>query len=1132
LKKVYIFKIAFIFAIVILLLRIEVILGQLPGSQNQFTPHIVLAQNIYFPSSLKISPFLTSPQIPSHFKFTHLTSKEGLPRAQVLTMLQDHQGFMWFGTMSGLVRYDGYDFKTYLHNVKDQRSLNNNYIRALYEDHTGILWVGTSGGLDQFDRDTENFVHYQHDSKDDSSLSNDLVLSLFEDKAGELWVGTKDGVSRLNQQTGKFVNYKSNPNDPHSLGGNNVYTLTETLGNGELWLGTLDGGASVLNVITGVFTRYQNNPDIPTSLSSNTVYDIYQDRAGSLWFSTANGLDRFDPSSQTFTHYQHDPQNPNTVADNFVRKVYEDRTGRFWVSTHSGLDLFDRKTGVFTHIRHDPNDPNSFSEDSAWYIYEDNTGGVWFSTVSNGINRLPGEPEKFTIYRNYPQNLNSLSANQVRVMLVDRTGNLWLGTVQGLNRFDGQIFTRFLSDSKDPTSLSDNGITAIAQDTQNNIWIGTDVGGLNRFDGKGFTHYLSDPKDPFSLGDNGTPITFLYPDQHSGLWIGLGTSGLDYFDGQHFTHYQPNAADPESIPTHYIFKAIEDQQGGLWFPSEDKGLIRFDLKAKTFSPYLIDPTRPDNEINKNFTALYITPDGAFWIAGGSGLIHFDPVSDRLIQQYTINDGLPSETVESIQADDQGYLWLSTAAGLSKFNPATGAFRNYDEADGLANNLFIEHASAQAADGELFFGSYDGVVAFHPDQLKDNPHIPPVVLTGFELFNVPVKIGEVNSPLPKAIETLQEITLRYDQSDFTFNFAALGYSSPQKLQYAYKMEGFDDNWRTTTADRRFATYTNLDPGSYVFRVKASNNDGIWNDQGTALKVIIIPPWWGTWWFRSLFGLGIFGLVLVAFRWRVQSFRERNKELEREVAERVKDLTESNRLLEIANRKTEAANQDLEAFVYSVSHDLRAPLRTIDGFSKILQEDNQSLLDAASIGYISRIHHATKKMEQLIDDLLKLSRVTRSEMSLTEVDLSTMARETLIDLQATQPDRQVEIILPETLLVNGDENLLRIVLTNLLNNAWKFTGKCQNARIEIGTLEQNGKSIYFVKDNGAGFDMNYANKLFGAFQRLHSSSDFEGTGIGLTIVQRIIYRHGGDIWAEGIVDQGATFYFTLSKVIEFE
>jgi signal transduction histidine kinase len=602
----------------------------------------------------------------------------------------------------------------------------------------------------------------------------------------------------------------------------------------------------------------------------------------------------------------------------------------------------------------------------------------------------------------------------------------------------------------------------------------------------------------------------IYEDRSGNLWVGQ-YGGLSRFDHatEKFTNYRPNPNDPTSLG-HIAVRAIcQDHTGIFWLGTWGGVLSRFDEKTETFVNYIPNSRNPQSLNGGAIYALREDRNGTLWVGATDGLYRYH--GDKgTFTRYTEIQGLPSSNIQGILDDNNGRLWISTKKGLSRFDPRTETFKNYDISDGLQGNDFSENCCAPGQNGEMFFGGSKGYNAFLPVNIKDNSYVPPVVLTGFLLFNIPVLVGK-DSPLQKAINFANQIVLRYDQQVFSFKFAALSYNSPRKNQYAFKLEGFDEDWRYTDADNRTATYTRLSPGDYTFHVKASNNDGVWNEQGTSVKITIMPPWWGTWWFRGISVVLLLSLVYSAFLFRVRSIKQHNLKLESQVTERTLQL--------------QAANNELESFSYSVSHDLRAPLRGIDGFSQILLDEYQEKLDEQGKNYLQRVRIASQRMAHLIDDMLNLSRVSRSEMNIQEVNLSHMVQEITNELHENQPERQVKFIIQEGIKVHGDTGLLRTVLENLLGNAWKFTSKHPTARIEFGFQLQKEIPVYYIRDDGAGFDMNYAGKIFGAFQRLHTVDEFQGTGIGLATVQRVIQRHGGKVWAEGEIEKGATFYFTL-------
>jgi PAS domain S-box-containing protein len=813
---------------------------------------------------------------PAKLSFTHLSVADGLSHSDVRAIVQDRQGFMWFGTwLGGLDRYDGYTFKVYKHDNQDDRSLGSDGIQTLYVDRAGVLWVGTNEGIDRYDRDTDSFVHYRHRADDPASLPGHQARSFLEDEAGTLWVTSSGGLSRFDRTRGSFFTYRRTPSDPLRFGDTEAGAICLDTRTGLLWVGTPGQGVSALDRSTGHFTRYQYDPNDPSSLSNNIAVQIFQDRSGALWISTLRGLNRFDPNTHRFIRYLHDPRNPASLSDDFVWMTHEDRAGRFWVATNNGLNLMDRARGTFTRYLHNPNDSSSLSSNVInRALYEDASGALWIGTRSTGVDRWTGVAERFTTYRHNSQDADSLGNNVVSAVAIDSAGTLWIGTEEGLDRFDGKTFTHYIANPNDPTRLSPGPERSVAVDSHGVVWTATYGGGLDRLDGQHVKHFRHNPANSDSPANNN--ISKLVPDAQGGLWIGVHDDGLDYFDGQHFKHFPPGPGNPAGPPSPYVSPLLIDRRGELWIGTTNSGLVRLDVHTRKFTTCLLDANQPGVQTANWVEDAY--SDGArVWVASPTGLWRFDLKTGSFTRHYTERDGLASDSAIGILGDEYGYLWISTIKGLSRFDPKTETFRNYDVSDGLQAGSFLSSSRATGPDGRLYFGGDNGLSAFYPDKIVDNATPPQVVLTDFDVFNKQVKIGGHDSPLRQAINVASNITLHYDQSVFRFQFAALNYTAPQKNQYAYKLDRFDRGWQYTDASRRFATYTNLDPGDYTFHVKASNNDGVWNEQGVALHIRILPPWWGTWWFRTLCVLAFCTLVWGGHLARVQRLQREERKL---------------------------------------------------------------------------------------------------------------------------------------------------------------------------------------------------------------------------------------------------------------
>jgi ligand-binding sensor domain-containing protein len=610
---------------------------------------------------------------------------------------------------------------------------------------------------------------------------------------------------------------------------------------GTLWLGTIGGGLNKYNRETESFTRYVNIPGDPDSLSNNIIFSIYEDRSGTLWVGTKlGGLNKFIPETGIFRRYKHDASNPRSLSDNFVWSVYEDSTGSLWVGTNNGLNKFHRETGTFSHYHTAVNNPNTLSDNVITSMFEDRSGVLWIGTWCGGVNKTYLRKKKFVHYENDPDDPDSLSNNMVFEIYESpaQPGVIWIGTYSGgLNKFHREtgVFTHYKHDPGDPRSLSNNSVTSLCEDRFGALWIGTNGGGLNKFDRETeiFTRFKADPGDPHALKDN--VVNHLYEDRRGVLWIGTETGGTYTFDrkNQHFIRFRADA-----LGDHVVMNYFEDRAGGFWFGTQSGGIFKYDPENKQFQNYRADPDKPGSLNADWISSIYEDSSGVLWIGTPEGLNKFDPVKDNF-PHYPGKDAPDNRVIGGILEDNSGNLWVTCKSGLAKFNPSTGAFRVYGKSDGLQGKEFNSDVCWKSVTGEMYFGGINGVSAFFPHEIIDDPYAPPVVITTFKKFYREVK-------LEKHISEIKELTLSHKDTVFSFEFAALSFAAPAKNQYACTLEGLTKEWIYLGTKHDF-TITSLDPGKYVFRAKAANHDGVWNEEGTALTLIITPPLWQTPWF---------------------------------------------------------------------------------------------------------------------------------------------------------------------------------------------------------------------------------------------------------------------------------------------
>jgi ligand-binding sensor domain-containing protein/serine phosphatase RsbU (regulator of sigma subunit) len=794
--------------------------------------------------------------------FHHFTVQQGLSQGSVNCILQDGMGFMWFGTQDGLNRFDGYKTTVFKHDPADPRTLNDNWVLSIAEDSGGTLWVRTLNSplLNRFDRATGTFTHVSRDSVDLSHAQRNSVKAECDEPSGVKWRGTiGGGVTRFDPESGKTVTFKHDPSNPRSLIDDRVYSIYRD-GSGTIWIGTKEG-LDRFDGAAGGFVHYRHDPADPESLSDNWVWPILEDRSGVLWVGTfRGGLNRFDLATQTFTHYRHEDADPRSLSGDQLYALYQDRSGMIWVGMNDrGVDRFHPELTAFGHYAHEPANPHSLSDNNILSIHVGRSGVPWIGT-RGGVNRLERAGHRFTHFQHVPSNSRTIGDNQVQSILEASSGLVWMGMVStGLDRYDPArgTFEHYRHDPANPASLSDNRVYALCEGAGGEIWIGTYGGGLNRLDPATgvFTRYTHNDSITESLGAPG--IFALCMDREGVLWIGTFGGGLDRFNAQTgtFTHFRHQSADPGTLSDDVVACLYEDRSGTLWVGTTG-GLNRFDRASGTFS------------------------------------------------SYREKQGLPNDVVFGILEDDYANLWLSTNKGLSKFDPRTEAFRNYDYNDGLQGDEFNQNAFARnPLTGEMYFGGSNGITLFHPDSVRQNPYVPPVVFSSFTRYNTDDAEGR---PIDeKGIDVRPDLTLSYKDNVATIEFAALNFYNTIKNRYSYQLEGYSDAWIQLGTERR-ATFTNLDAGEYMLRVRGSNNDGIWNDAGASLRLTVTPPWWKTRWAYA--GYGILAFSLLYGMRRVELNRREQKARIRESDLQAKAALAEKRVLEAENQRKSKELED--------------------------------------------------------------------------------------------------------------------------------------------------------------------------------------------------------------------------------
>ncbi len=1120
----------------------------------------------------------------------HLSLKEGLSQSSVYAIYKDKRGFLWFGTQDGLNRYDGYGFVVYKKDPTLASSLSNNFIHAITEGNQ-YIWIGSDNGLNQYDPAQETFLSFlpQNGAKGGLQHKQINTLLISRDKK-TLWIGTPKGVQTLDLENKKptdksFKTVALQASEP------DVKKIFED-DKGNLWVGH-SKGLEKYNHHTRRFEKFLYKSSEKDSLNDLSVNAIYQDKQGKLWVGAGHYVFSLPhpPQKQNFidlTSYVINNANINHLS---ISDINQDKTNIYWIASNEGLfkAKFSQNNTEVTHIVKDVRNPDGLTANEIFTIYVDDTDIVWLGTYTGGINKYDLRNRNFKHYfRNY-QDTKSLSSNNIRSFCTESDGKVWVGTYGGgLNLFDinAGTFEVFKHDPTNPNSISDNDIQVVFKDRDNNTWIGTKNAGLNRYkpQSKSFVRYpyLENSKNPRPDALLDPFVRVIYEDRKGGLWIGMRGGGLSKLDRQtgKFEHFLHDKDNPQSISSNTVYSILEDSEGMFWVGTRDAGLNRFDPQKKTFKSYKHDDKKPQSLSHNNVISLFEDSQKRLWVGTyGGGLNLFDPEKETF-KTYGEKEGLMNDVAYGILEDDSSKLWISTNKGIAQFIPELlnqdkaffedgfdykkPAFKTFDVFDGLQSNEFNGGAYFKSSSGEMFFGGINGFSVFDPDKIKNNPTLPPVVITDFQIFNISQKAG--GEVLKKDIQATDTIRLEYAQSVFSFEFVALNYTRPEKNEYAYRLVGFDKNKWTRTS-RRFITYTNLYPGTYTFEVRAANNDGEWNPKKTKITIIIRPPFWLTWWFWTLVALLVIGSAYTAYRRRIRLIKQREEMLEKEVVlqtaqiqqqkeeiqatldnlqETQTQLLESDKMASLGQLTAGIAHEINNPinFVYAGINSLKANisdvLEVLDAYAEIkpenaeekLEEINQLKEDIEYEEVIDEMQELADSIKRGAERTAEIVKGLRTFSRLDEDDLKTAdVHENLdatLSILRNQYKDHVEIVknygqIPPIDCYPGKLNQ---VFMNIIANAVQAMSKQQ------GTLTLSTQNIQFaaqpgvmisIKDSGLGMPEEVKRRIFEPF---FTTKDVgKGTGLGLSITHSIIEKHQGKIEVESELGKGTEFKIML-------
>ncbi|MCB0519687.1 MAG: response regulator [Saprospiraceae bacterium] len=1103
--------------------------------------------------------------------FERIPNELGLSQNLISALYQDRDGFLWVGTKDGLNRFDGYKFEVYQNDPFDSTSISDNYIFDIYEDRQGRLWIATSAGLNLLDRRSGIFCRLLPPpaapplalpiTENYPGLSSKTINVLLEDREGNIWIGTQNGglvkmelpPDALDFAGARFTVFMKTATE-NSLWEKSVHHLAQDE-SGAIWAnsaGTIsivsrqgsDGAYQIKRLHWSDFDPKWDGYDHADflyvvkgeGLPDEHFYSVFSDPKGAVWMKTAGGFAKWKPFEKRFQLFSLDvdlekyKEGPLAGANGIG--VF-DQQGQIWIGGVGALVVYDTLTHkIVLHNQAQEESTVNLPDVGLAVVTEDRAGNIWVGSNGKGLYKYSPQLKKF----GGKYGVDQWNGGSVRCIYETSDGTVWLGlTNLQLLRWDrktGVASPVILEQERwpRPRAAGLDYFFTMQEDAQGNLWLGSELG-LFRFQRKGKDiekwDYYQILRDQ-GKGEPGAVIDMCI-DRKGQIWLlnrsefGRFDPATGYFDGHNYLAVSGGERLPNTFP------CIFQQDENTFWLGTDEGLLKFDAGQAAFTFYTNDARNPNSLSQRQVKCIHpdpASPDQVLWIGtGGGGLNRFDLTTGRFTH-FKKKDGLPDNVVYGILDDGGGNLWLSTNQGISKFNPRTGQFKNYSTENGLQDNEFNSGAYFKSKSGELFFGGINGVNAFWPASIKDNLFEPKVKITSFKLANKAVDFKTPGSPLKQPITETTELVLTWRDKIFSFEFASLDLSAPERNQYAYRLEGFHDDWQYIGTERT-ATFTNLNPGKYTLRVKATNHDGVWNEEGTSLKITILPPWWATWWAYLAYVLVLGASAFLFYKFQL------NRKLEHAEAVRLKEL------------------DSLKTRLYTnITHEFRTPLTVILGNLEMMKLEIDQVLSESPIYYressisqfliskISIIRRNSKNLLRLINQMLDLSKLDAGtmKMELVKGDLINYLQYLTESFHSMAFEKKIQLTFYseiEELVMDFDEVKIQHIIYNLLSNALKFTGAGGKVVLHASQTEHNGLPCLKlkIKDTGVGIAAHQLAHIFDRFYQADNTNTRkgEGTGIGLALTKELVELMGGHISAQSEPGKGTTFTILLPATL---